>query len=112
MVRDVLVRFEGLVTRLETQFVRTDVFDYYKQLVETDIKRLNIAADRAADKEKFREIEVDMEKKVSKGELTALEKRILNLEDDKKWLVRVVISFIVVGVLTAIFAVAKVGGGA
>lgn len=112
MVRDVLVRFEGLVTRLETQFVRTDVFDYYKQLVETDIKRLNQAADRAADKEKFREIEVDMDKKVSKGELAALEKRILNLEDDKKWLVRVVISFIVVGVLTAIFAVAKVGGGA
>lgn len=96
IVRDTLVRFEGLATRLETGFVRTDNFDYYKQLVETRV----------------REVSTEIASKASKTELDGLRARIEELEDDKKYLTRIVISFVLLLVLTGAVAIAKITGNA
>jgi hypothetical protein len=120
LVRDVLVRFEGLAARLETQFVRTDVFEYYKQLVNQALMELQVKTANAADKttvsDKFKDVDEELGKKASRAEVDAkletLTKRIADLEDDKRWLVRLIGTFIVLGILGAVFAVAKAGGGA
>ena len=110
-----LVRFEGLAVRLETQFVRTDNFEYYKQLVDTAIKQLQAGASVAADKtvvnDRIRDIETDLAAKSSKKDIDDLSKRVADLEDDKKWLVRVVLLFVVTMVLTGAVAVSKLTGG-
>lgn len=77
-VRDVLVRFEGIVQRLESgQYVRSDIFDMYKLGVGVELN--NIRA----------EVE--------------------ELKDDRKWLIRLVGTFIILGILGAVFLVK--GGG-
>lgn len=115
MVRDVLVRFEGLATRLETQFVRTDIFEFYKLQTQTELTRLSEALSKAADRvtltERLKDTSDDLEKKASKGELEAISKRVSDLEDDKKWLTRIILGFVVAGVLGAAFLVNKASGG-
>ena len=113
-VRDVLVRFEGLATRLETQFVRSDNFLLYKQLVDTAIANLQQRGSESASSEQVNNLREDVESlttgKASKSDVTNLERRIDALEDDKKWLVRLVVGFIILGVLGAVFAVSQAGG--
>ena len=46
--------------------------------------------------------ELDLEK-VDKGVFDSVVARVAQLEDDKKWLVRLVLGFIVLGILGAIF---------
>lgn len=115
LVRDVLVRFEGLAARLETQFVRTDNFDLYKQLVDNAIKQLQTAVSTAADKavvnDRLRDLDVELDKRSSKSQVDDLAKRVGELEDDKKWLVRVVVLFVITMVLTGAVAVSKLTGG-
>jgi hypothetical protein len=115
MVRDVLVRFEGLAARLETQFVRADIFEFYKTQIQAELTRLSDAVSRAADKviiaERLKDTSDDIEKKASKGELESLSKRVSDLEDDKKWLTRIILGFVVAGVLGAAFLVNKASGG-
>lgn len=113
-VRDVLVRFEGLATRLETQFVRSENFQLYKQLVDTAISNLQQRVSELASAEQMKNLREDVDGlgqgKASKNELTNLERRVADLEDDKKWLVRLVVGFIILGVLGAVFAVSQAGG--
>lgn len=115
LVRDVLVRFEGLAARLETQFVRGDTFKLQVALLESAIKQLQDAIPLFADKQvvadKFTDVLSDVDRKASKGEVEALAKRVAELEDDKKWLTRIVATFIILGVLGAVFIVSKAGGG-
>lgn len=97
-VRDVFARFEGLARRLEDgQFVRTDLYVLYRQNVDQALATLQ---------ERVRGYEAN---KIDKGDLDGLEKRVAQLEDDKKWLVRLVLGFIVLAILGAVFAVS--GGG-
>ena len=109
-VRDVLVRMEGLAGRLESQFIRTDNFVLYKQLVDTAISQLQQAVAKLPPAEVVTQLSKDMEDTVSKGTHAALVKRVEDLEDDKKWLIRLVLGFIVLGVLGAVFAVTKASG--
>ena len=109
-VRDVLVRMEGLAARLESQFIRTDNFALYKQLVDTAISQLQQAVAKLPPAEVVTQLSKDMEDTVSKGTHAALVKRVEDLEDDKKWLIRLVLGFIVLGVLGAVFAVTKASG--
>ena len=97
-VRDVFARFEGLARRLEDgQFVRTDLYVVYRESVTQALALLQ---------ERMKFFEAN---KIDKSDLDVLEKRIAQLEDDKKWLVRLVLGFIVLGVLGAVFAIS---GGA
>lgn len=109
-VRDVLVRFEGLAARLENQFVRADNFAYYRQLVDAAIAALQETVKRLATSEQVKNLASDVDQMATKDYVERLEKRVGDLEDDKKWLVRLVLGFIVLGVLGAVFAVTKAQG--
>lgn len=82
---EVVGTLEGLVSRLDATYLRRDLFDAKSQTAE-------LARDRQSDA------------------MAALTDRVAQLEDDKKWLVRLVLGFIVLAVLGAVFAAAKVGG--
>lgn len=91
-VRDVLTRLEVLASRLETQFVRTDIFNLHREGV-------NAALAGMQEKTKTHD-----DSKVDKVSFTALETRVSQLEDERKWLIRLVFGFIILGVLGAVFA--------
>lgn len=110
-VRDVLARFEGLATRLDSSYVRRDNFDLYSQLVNQALAGLQDGVKKLASAEAVNNLAADIEGKASKGQVDSLETRIKDLEDDKRWLVRLVATFIILGVLGAVFAVSKAGGG-
>lgn len=117
-VREVLVRFEGLATRLETQFVRGDNFTLYKQIVDqaiahlqqdaSDMKREIDGLPTATDLKNLKE---QVEGKAHASSITTLEERVKELEGDRQWLTRTVIGFVVLAVLGAVFTVAKLTGG-
>lgn len=100
-VRDVLVRFETLGARLETQFVRADIFQLWLQSFQQDLK------DLTATKEKEHKELAERDK----SERDHLTKRVSDLEDNIKWVVRLVIGFILLGILGAALTFTK-GGGA
>jgi hypothetical protein len=103
------VRFEGLATRLETQFVRSENFQLYKQLVDTAISNLQQRVGELASAEQMKNIRDDVDEKASKSDVANLARRVDALDDDKKWLVRLVVGFIILGVLGAVFAVSQTG---
>lgn len=96
-VSDVLVRFQGIVSQLETQFVRRELFEIYRETMHQTHKSL---ADKIAG------LDAD---KAEKTTIDALESRLGQLEDDKKWLIRVVGAFIILGVLALLFAASNGG---
>jgi hypothetical protein len=109
-VRDVLVRFESLAGKLETQFVRTDNFLLYKQLVDQSLRSLDEAVTKLASAEQLRSLSERVDKKAGTDSVNALQVEINELKDDKKWLIRLVATFVILGVLGATFFVAKAGG--
>lgn len=124
-VRDVLMRFERLATSLETQFVRSDNFQLYKELVNQAIVQMQEVLRSCARVEALQGIDTELKKKATLEQLAALEARISSkadkvivdtivseiseIQDDKKWITRLVIGFIVLGILAVIFSV---NGGA
>jgi uncharacterized protein Yka (UPF0111/DUF47 family) len=90
---DVFTRFEGLARRLEDgQFVTTALYLQYKETVNQALA----AVERAVE-------QMDKDK-VEKSAILPLENRVAQLEDDKKWLTRLVLGFIVLGVLAVYIA--------
>lgn len=89
-VRDVLLRFQGLADRLDTAYVSKEFYNLSQQLVDKSLKALE-------------------DGKASKSSVEELQKRIDDLEDDKKWLVRLVLSFIIIAILGAVFVASGVG---
>jgi hypothetical protein len=78
-VQDVLLRVQGVVTRLEQgQYVRSDIFDLYKQSQD--------------------------------AKFNTLQTEVNELKDDKKWLIRAVLLFVILGILGATFVVKGSGG--
>ncbi len=109
-VQQVLTRFEGLAARLETQFVRTETYEMYKLLVDQAIRTLQETVKTLATHETTANLRSEVEGKASAGSVKSLEQRVAELEDDRKWIIRLVLGFIVLGVLGAIYVVAKPGG--
>jgi hypothetical protein len=97
---DVFSRFESLARRLEDgQYVRTDLYLQFKMAVDTALSDIQ-ARLAVMDKEKL-----------ARDDMESLDTRISQLEDDKKWLIRLVLAFIILGVLGAIFLTTGGGGG-
>lgn len=105
-VQQVLLRFESLATRLETQFVNKESYSIYQLLVDQAIKTLQDTTKQLATAETANSLKADVDGKASTGALKGLEQRVSELEDDRKWLVRLLIGFIVLGVLSAIYVAA------
>lgn len=86
---EVATRMEAGLGRMDANYVRRDVF-------ELSIKAITDAA-------------AALTAKVEASDET-LNRRISDLEDDKKYLIRTVLGFIIVGVLSAVFVASQVGG--
>lgn len=107
-VQEVLMRFERLAAGLESQFVRKDTYTVYQQLVDQAIRNLQGTVGKLATLETASSLKSEVDGKASDGALKGLEQRVSELEDDRKWLVRLVLGFIILGVLGALYVV---GGG-
>lgn len=105
-VQQVLLRFESLATRLETQFVNKESYSIYQQLVDQAMKTLQDTTKQLATAETANSLKAEVEGKASMGALKGIEQRVSELEDDRKWLVRLIIGFIILGVLGAIYVAA------
>lgn len=87
-VQAAMTRLEGLTRKIEDSFVSNKLFELYTQGV--------VDRDRAQDRE--------ISEKASQKDHDALAKRVADLEDDRKWLIRLVIGFIILGVLAFFLA--------
>jgi sugar-specific transcriptional regulator TrmB len=81
-------RLESLAHKLEDgQFVRTDLYNLYKEGQASQLVTMKEAIDQ-------------LERvKVDSTEVNSMEQRIQQLEDDKKWLIRLVLGLVIVAVL-------------
>lgn len=106
-VRDVLSRLEGLIRQVEERYVRKDLLDVYKESISSSIKSMEDSL-----KGSLTGIQNDLSAlsrdKVNTSDLNNLEKRVVELEDNNKWLFRLIIGFIVLAVLGV---VVTTGGG-
>lgn len=84
-LRDVLVRFEGLIQRIEIGYISKDVYTLGQELL------------RAADSALKTAVENEAKERESCDE--ELRRRISNLEDNQKWLVRAVIGMVLAAVI-------------
>lgn len=109
-IRDVLARFQDLATRLETQFMRTDTFVFYQRLIDKATKDLEDSVRGKASTDSLLTLSNSLDKKADAERVRRLEDRVDDLEDDKKWLTRLVFGFIILGVLGALFAFSQLGG--
>lgn len=93
-VTTVAARIEGVVTRLESgQFVRADIFE----LAQKGQDQTNTHLDgRIKDLDKS---------KVGTESFVQLQSRVQKLEDTNTWLTRLVLGFIVLGILTFVYTV-------
>lgn len=125
----VLVRFETLATKMDTQFVQKENFNVWQRLFDETIhgirdtlKVMGEARDSQATKEDitllradhdrdFALLRSDLDKKASKGQIEDVVKDVTELQDDKKWLQRVIYGFIVIAILGALFVRESLGGG-
>lgn len=109
-VRDVLVRFSELAARLENQFVRSDIFILYRENMERELRRLTRIVDEIEDKvEKLPSTE-SVNKLATTEALKTVEGRVGGLEDNQKWITRLIIAFVVMGILAAVIAFGKPAG--
>jgi hypothetical protein len=95
-VRDVLARFQSLADRLDTAYTTKEMFSLYKILVDQALSTLQ---------EKVSELDRD---KSESSTYSALEKRIHDLEDNQKWIVRLIVSLVVVALVGGVIIT---GGG-
>lgn len=95
-VRDVLARFQSLADRLDNAYTTKEMFNLYKTLVDQAIATLQ---------EKVTELDRD---KVEKTTEASLDQRVKNLEDNQKWITRLLVSLIIVAVVGTVIVT---GGG-
>lgn len=103
-VREALGRLESLAGRLDQNFVPNRILELYKEIVELrfrrveqDISQINKELDNKAD-------ESDVTAKPSKTEVDDLRTRVSSLEDNQKWLVRVVLGALVLALVGLVLA--------
>lgn len=90
-VRDVLVNFERAITRINDTFVTKEVLDLRLQAVDNKTNE---------QKRKIDSIQTDLDNNfVELKVFQDVEKRVASLEDDKKWLSRLVLGLIIVAII-------------
>lgn len=87
-LQSVLVRFEGLIQRIELNYVQKDVYE------------LGIKLSEAADKALKTAVETEQRDRETHDE--ALRQRIDKLESNQAWLVRTIIGAVVLAVLAGV----------
>jgi hypothetical protein len=92
----VLVRFEGLIQRIELNYIQKDVYELGIKLAEAADKALKTA------------IETEERDRNSCDE--ALRQRIEKLESNQAWLVRTIIGAVVLAVLAGVLVSKRVVG--
>lgn len=95
-VQEVYARFESIAARIETAYVTKEVFDLNLKLFDNKLDSL-----KQLHTEEINGV-------VSENE--DLSRRIKELEDDKTWLIRLVIGAIILAFLGAGFAASKAVG--
>lgn len=105
-VANTLSRFEQLLTRLDDSYVSKNLYDLYTRGVDSALSALDKEVNEAATRRELQE-------KVAKGDLQplkdkvdALDARVEKLEENITWIVRIVLTFVVVGILGAVFITA------
>lgn len=98
-VNELIERFSALTDKIDQIYVRKDSFDSYKELA---------AQVNSNSKQIFTQELASVESRI-KTQIDLLESRVKELEGDKQWLTRLVLSFVVLGVLLAVFVVSRVG---
>lgn len=88
-VRDVLIRFQGISQQLQEQFINKTVLE----LTLTPYKQAHDNLEKTVAALESGKAEIT--------ELKALTERVGQLEDDKKWLIRLVIGFVILAILGA-----------
>lgn len=117
----VLVRFEALATKMDTQFVQKENFNVWQRLFDETIhgirdtlKAIDKANDQHATKEelveRYSRLHQEIDKRAYKSLVDDLRQDVAELQDDKKWLIRLVGGVIVLAVLTLVVA-QNMGGG-
>lgn len=87
-LQSVLVRFEGLIQRIELNYVQKDVYELGIRLAEAADKALKTA--------------IEAEEKDRAESDDALRQRIEKLESNQTWLVRTIIGAVVLAVLAGV----------
>lgn len=105
-VRDVLLRFQTLAERLDQSYMSKEVFDLWQRLINGEIAQLQIklteaieTAKRKADADDLTTLKLE---KANTAEVSGIDNRVKSLEDNQKWVVRLVLSLIIVAVITGV----------
>lgn len=94
-VRDVLLRFQGLADRLDTTYATKETFMLYQELVNQALAGLQ---------DKYASLERDKtEKTFSDG----IERRLAAIEDNQKWLTRLVLALVVTAIVAGVLVSGK-----
>jgi hypothetical protein len=104
----VLGRFEGLASKLESQFISKDIFKLYSDGVARELEHL-VTRMNSTDISQAKALDIAVAAEKERNE--QLEKRISKLEANITWIVRIVVAAVIVAVLAAAGFKAKAGGG-
>jgi hypothetical protein len=97
-VQQALVRFEHLAARLDSAFVSKSLYDLYAQGTDKDIAEINSKLATLATKE-------SLTFKAEKSVVENHDREIKSLKDNMQWVVRTVLTFVILAVLGAVFVV-------
>lgn len=105
-VREVLLRFQSLAERLDHSYMSKEVFDLWQRLIDGKVLQVGekcsetlSIADKKADQDDLLSLKAE---KANASELNALNERVKSLEDNQKWVVRLVLGLILVAVVSAV----------
>lgn len=95
-VREVLSRFQGLADRLDTSYVTKELFDLHSRSLDQTLSNVT---------ETHKNLDKDKAEKTAFDDLV---RRVNNIEDNQKWLVRLLMGLIIAAVVGTVI----VTGGA
>jgi hypothetical protein len=94
-LRDALVRLEGLASKIDSQYLSKELWKADSLRMDEVIRGIRQSIDGIKDIAATH---------ATKEELSQVRLDVAELQDDKKWLIRLVIGLIVVGVISAFIA--------
>lgn len=95
-IQEFYTRLEAIALRMETTYVTKDIYDLNNKLIDQRFQAQSEYAESL--------------RKTSQGEIDTLRETIKELEDDKTWLVRLVIGAFILAAIGIIFAGSKAIG--